>query len=175
LTCRQPGRDITKLARWLRCLFSLSLEHDEKVSLKCIEQVTHIAATQQSVSSPFPCSSDIILKSIQTFCPIITISDLDTPPPSSDPSKAGDAADSADDCIKELECYPKTELEWLASTVFNRAIDYYLQENDDATKRWADQAFIVAQWIDDGGATRDNLMARFANLKLGEQSAEQAG
>jgi hypothetical protein len=43
-----------------------------------------------------------------------------------------------------------------------------MQEDDVNTKKWADQAFIVAQWIDDNGATRDNLMARFASLKLGE-------
>ena len=52
LTCRQPtGRDITKLARWLRCMFSLSLEYDEEVSIKCIQQVTHLAAKQKNVSS----------------------------------------------------------------------------------------------------------------------------
>lgn len=93
---------------------------------------------------------------------------MDTPPPSSGPAEHQDTADPADDCNKETECYPRTELEWLASTVFNRAVDYYLQENDDATKKWADQAFIVAQWIDDNGATRDNLMARFAHLKMSE-------
>ena len=79
-----------------------------------------------------------------------------------------DAADPADDYIKELERYPKTELEWLACTLFNRAVDYYLQENDDATRKWADQAFLVAQCIDDGGATRNNLMSRFARLEFGE-------
>lgn len=40
---------MTKLSRWLRCLFSLSLNHDEKTSLKCIEQATHLAATKQGV------------------------------------------------------------------------------------------------------------------------------
>jgi hypothetical protein len=53
LTCRQSDGDITKLSRWLRCLFKLSLEHDESISLKCIEQATHIAAKKQGVSAPF--------------------------------------------------------------------------------------------------------------------------
>ncbi|KAI5375420.1 hypothetical protein J4E82_005842 [Alternaria postmessia] len=151
LTCRQPNRDITKLARWLRCLFNISLEHDEKASLKCIEQVTHMAAKQQN-----------------TVHSITAKVGLHTPSLSSDPAKNADAADPADDYIKELERYPKTELEWLACTLFNRAVDYYLQENDDATRKWADQAFLVAQCIDDGGATRNNLMSRFARLEFGE-------
>jgi hypothetical protein len=70
---------------------------------------------------------------------------------------------------KETERYPKTELEWLATTAFNRAIDYYVQENDEKAKRWAEKAFVVAQWIDDVGATRDFLMKRFSVLKFSEE------
>ncbi|KAI4944815.1 hypothetical protein J4E91_008503 [Alternaria rosae] len=163
LTCRQPaGRDITKLARWLRCMFSLSLEYDEEVSIKCIQQVTHLAAKQKN-----------------TLHPTIATAGLDTPPPSSDFATNENAADLTDECIKEIDCYPQTELEWLASTTFNRAVDFYLSEDDVKTRKWAEQAFIVAQWIDDKGAMRDFLMDRFANLKFGdgEESAavQQAG
>lgn len=70
---------------------------------------------------------------------------------------------------KETERYPKTELEWLATTAFNRAIDYYVQENDEKAKRWAEKAFVVAQWIDDAGATRGFLMKRFSILKFNEE------
>jgi hypothetical protein len=175
LTCRQAaGRDIAKLARWLRCMFSLSLEYDEEVSIKCLGQVTHLAAKQQNVSSPYFCIR-ICFKSSQTIHPITAMSGLDTPPLSSDTAKNKDAAPLADDCIKETDCYPRTELEWLASTTFNHAVDYYLQEDDVKTKKWADQAFIVAQWIDDKGAMRDFLMERFAKLRFGEKSAEGAG
>jgi hypothetical protein len=89
-------------------------------------------------------------KSVQTVHSITAKVGLHTPPLSSDPAKNADAADPADDYIKELERYPKTELEWLACTLFNRAVDYYLQENED------------------GGATRNNLMSRFARLEFGE-------
>ncbi|KAI4675119.1 uncharacterized protein J4E88_008023 [Alternaria novae-zelandiae] len=147
----QKSRDITKLARWLRCMFSLSLEYDEEVSIKCIQQVTHLAAKQRN-----------------TLHPTIATAGLDTPPPSSDFATNDDTADLADECIKEIDCYPKSELEWLASTAFNRAVDFYLSEDDVKTKKWADQAFIVAQWIDDNGAMRDFLMDRFANLKFGD-------
>jgi hypothetical protein len=94
---------------------------------------------------------------------------LDTPPPSSDPEAVQMDTNLADDDIKELERYPKTELEWLATTTFNRAVDYYLQEEDDKAKKWADKAFVVAQWIEDDGATRDFLMGKYSNLKFSEQ------
>jgi hypothetical protein len=60
LTSRQTGTDLTKLSRWLRCLFNLSLTYDESTSLKCIEQVVKIATKQQGVSS--------IFYSSQTYC-----------------------------------------------------------------------------------------------------------
>ena len=168
LTSRQPGSDIIKLSRWLRCLFNISLDIDESVSLKCIDEVTHVAAKKQVVSFRFPNSSDLSLSPLQTFCPI-TMPGLDTPPPSSDPSAGQHVTDSADYNTKESERYPKTELEWLATTTFNRAVDYYLQEDDDKAKKWADKAFVVAQWIEDDGATRDFLMGKYSNLKFSEQ------
>ncbi|KAI4712219.1 hypothetical protein J4E89_002485 [Alternaria sp. Ai002NY15] len=103
-----------------------------------------------------------------TLHPTIATAGLDTPPPSSDFVTNDDTADLADECIKEIDCYPKTELEWLASTAFNRAVDFYLSEDDVKTRKWAEQAFIVAQWVDDNGAMRDFLMDRFANLKFGD-------
>ncbi|EUC48226.1 hypothetical protein COCMIDRAFT_87783 [Bipolaris oryzae ATCC 44560] len=142
LVSRQPGSDMPRLSRWLRCLFSLSLPFDDESSLRYIDQVTHIAATKQSVR-----------RDTSTFR---SCRDEDT-------------VDLADKMIKETECYPKTELEWLATTAFNRAIDYYVQENDEKAKKWAEKAFVVAQWIDDAGATRDFLMKRFSILKFSEE------
>lgn len=40
---------MTQLSRWIRCLFNLSLELDDEVCFKCIEQVTYIAAKEQGV------------------------------------------------------------------------------------------------------------------------------
>jgi hypothetical protein len=97
------------------------------------------------------------------------LSGMNTPPPSSDTAIHQGDADSADDNTKEVECYPKTELEWLATTTFNRAVDYYLQEDDEKAKKWAEQAFVVAQWMEDEGVMRDFLMGKYSNLKLGEQ------
>ncbi|OAK98096.1 SPO22-domain-containing protein [Phaeosphaeriaceae sp. SRC1lsM3a] len=66
----------------------------------------------------------------------------------------------------EFNRYPPTELEWLATTAFNHAVDYYLQENDTLCKKWAEQAFMLAQWLEDNGSLRDLLMEKYASLKL---------
>jgi hypothetical protein len=91
-----------------------------------------------------PSSARTVLSPVQTFRPI-TVSGLDTLPPSSDTVEDQDNADSADDDTKEPERYPKTELEWLATTIFNRAVDYYLQEDDDKAKKWAEKVSLAVQ------------------------------
>lgn len=50
LTWRQTEKDITKLARWIRCLFNLALTHDDNISLSCIEKASEIAAANHGVS-----------------------------------------------------------------------------------------------------------------------------
>ncbi|KAH8730487.1 meiosis protein SPO22/ZIP4 like-domain-containing protein [Phaeosphaeriaceae sp. PMI808] len=66
----------------------------------------------------------------------------------------------------DVNRYPPTELEWLATTTFNHAVDCFLQDNDEKCKQWAENAFILAQWLEDGGALRDVLMEKYASLKL---------
>lgn len=97
---------------------------------------------------------------------VATIALPDTPPPSSDPLKGEEEDVATDDDIKESERYPQTELEWLATTAFNRGVDYYLQNDDRKCRVWADQSFVVAQQMDDKGVLRDALMKNFATLKL---------
>lgn len=48
---RQPGTDITKIARWLRCLFNLTLPYDENISFKCTEQAINLATKYSGVCS----------------------------------------------------------------------------------------------------------------------------
>ena len=113
--------------------------------------------------------SQHIIKPIQTFHPVATIPGLETLSLSSDLPTGEEHVSSTDGDTKELESYPKTELEWLATTIFNRAIDFYLQEVDDSAREWAEKAFVLAQWIDDGGVMRDFLMGRFSKLKFSEE------
>ncbi|KAF2848838.1 SPO22-domain-containing protein [Plenodomus tracheiphilus IPT5] len=149
LTCRQRDSDMTKLSRWIRCLFSLSLDHDETISIRCIQQVTQMAATRQGILHR------------RTANPVLT-----TPPPSSSPVTVTDDLESADDDFKESDRYPKIELAWLATTTYNRAVDYYVQENDVKAKEWAEKSFMIAQWLEDDGALRDLLMGKFSMLKF---------
>jgi hypothetical protein len=162
LTARQSGTDMTKLARWLRCLFNLALTSGEHVSFLCTEQAVTLATAHHKVSplSVSPNQPRAILKPRQG----ISVA-MPTPPPFSDPIKHDDDI-SADDSCKTADRYPPTELEWLATSAFNHGVDYYLQENDEGCKKWAHQAFILAQWLEDGGALRDLLMEKYASLKL---------
>jgi hypothetical protein len=73
---------------------------------------------------------------------------------------------STNQTLQQTDRYPPVELEWLATTAFNHAVDYYLQDNDELCKRWAEQAFTIAQWLEDGGRLRDLLMEKYASLKL---------
>lgn len=51
LTSRQNGNNVVRLSRWLRCLFNLTLTYNEDISLKCLDQVTQIAAKKEGVRS----------------------------------------------------------------------------------------------------------------------------
>jgi hypothetical protein len=109
----------------------------------------------------------IMSKHIQRTHPATTpITIMAIPPPSS-LIKIEDDVDSADEePLKQRDHYPKTELEWMATSAFNRAIDYYVGDNDANCKLWAEKAITVAQWLEDGGQLRDTLMEKFAALQL---------
>ena len=70
---------------------------------------------------------------------------LNTPAPSPDYILYARGIEDADDDFKEVDHYPKTELEWLATIAFNYAVDYFLQENDSKCKDWAGKALLLAQ------------------------------
>ncbi|KAF3008729.1 hypothetical protein E8E13_009809 [Curvularia kusanoi] len=149
LTSKQNGSDVAKLSRWLRCLFNLTLSLDESISLKCLDQVTQIAAKKHGyprrAGSPLP--------------------SLATPPPSS-PLKLGQGTTSANLESKQSDCYPATELEWMATSAFNRAVDYFVSDDDAKCKLWAEKAMTVAQWLEDDGQLRDLLMGKFSALQF---------
>lgn len=61
--------------------------------------------------------------------------------------------------------YPQEELEWLATTAFNRAIDFYLASDDVSSKRWCGKALDLAQLMSDNGSLHSVLQEKFACLK----------
>ncbi|KAF2258604.1 SPO22-domain-containing protein [Lojkania enalia] len=141
LTWHQSNNDISKLSRWVRCLFRLALGFDETISLRCLDQASQVAAARQGVSL-----ADVLASIPSTL------------PPSSSPSK------SADFGVKGSDPYPAFELEYLATTSFNHAVDYYLANDVARCKAWAEKAFAVAQWADDRGQLRGLLMKKYSDL-----------
>jgi hypothetical protein len=92
-----------------------------------------------------------------------------TPPLSSSPITVDDMEKYfADDEEKERNHYPITELEWLSTTAFNHAVDYYIQENDTKCKEWAEKALALAGWAEDEGQLRGVLLDKYKGLAWSE-------
>lgn len=70
----------------------------------------------------------------------------------------------ADEHVKDANHYPPTELEWLATTAFNHAVDHYVQEKDDRCKLWAEKALQLAEWAEKGSGLRSALMQKYSGL-----------
>ncbi|CAI6268821.1 unnamed protein product [Periconia digitata] len=139
-TTRQNGNDVDKIARWIRCLFQLALPFDENVSLRCVEQATTFAASRKDNNDIRPDSASSL-----------TVADLEIL-----------FADEMDQGPRQT-CYPATELEWLATTTFNHAVDYFVQENDAKCKEWAEKALALAAWAQ-GEGLRHVLMDKYSQL-----------
>lgn len=60
--------------------------------------------------------------------------------------------------------YPAEELEWLATTIFNRAIDFYCSSQDAECRRWAEQALVLGRLCNDGGLLHGVLQDKFQSL-----------
>lgn len=56
--------------------------------------------------------------------------------------------------------YPETELQWLASTAFNKAIDLLSAGKIDDSKNWIEAALELARYAADNGALHANLTER---------------
>lgn len=62
--------------------------------------------------------------------------------------------------------YPDDELEYLATTTFNKAIDYYCLEDDESCRRWAAKACEVAGFMGDGGRLGVLMQERLLGLNF---------
>jgi hypothetical protein len=56
------------------------------------------------------------------------------------------------------------ELEWLATTSFNRAVDYYCSSDDAKTKLWAEKALTLADTVEDKGTLLHLLREKYSGL-----------
>ena len=62
-------------------------------------------------------------------------------------------------------CYPPEELEWLATTTFNRAVDAFVASDRAACGRLVEQAVELARHRDDGGRLSGFLLEKSALLR----------
>ncbi|KAL8721519.1 MAG: hypothetical protein Q9225_001818 [Loekoesia sp. 1 TL-2023] len=67
-------------------------------------------------------------------------------------------------CIQKPAHYPAEELEWIATTTFNRAVDFYCASQDDACRRWAEKAISLAALGDDEGQLHQLLQNKYLGL-----------
>lgn len=74
---------------------------------------------------------------------------------------------------KESEIpYPDDELEYLSTTAFNKAVDYYCIEDDENCQSWANSAVEISGFINDGGSLRGLLQERLVGLRFDRGSEE---
>lgn len=59
------------------------------------------------------------------------------------------------------DIYPSSELQWLATTSFNHAIDFLVEEeNEQEAIRWMDGALALAKWSQDSGSLHAVLTSK---------------
>ncbi|BCS26477.1 uncharacterized protein APUU_51188S [Aspergillus puulaauensis] len=77
------------------------------------------------------------------------------------------ARDSPNSTRSTSTPYPKDELQWLATTAFNRAVEFFLVSADEECRRWAGKAIALADSIsgDDGGELGRLLRRNLARLQ----------
>lgn len=70
----------------------------------------------------------------------------------------------AEDCATTDTPYPAEELEWICTTAFNRAVDFYCASDDRNCQYWAAKAISIAHSCPDGGVLEALLQERFLGL-----------
>lgn len=68
----------------------------------------------------------------------------------------------------ELERYPTDELEWLATTSFNHAIDLYCAGDEAGCRQWAERALNLAIVNEDEGHLHGTLQQKWLLLNVAE-------
>ncbi|KAL8874514.1 MAG: hypothetical protein Q9174_000152 [Haloplaca sp. 1 TL-2023] len=62
------------------------------------------------------------------------------------------------------DAYPAEELEWIVTSTFNRAVDFYCALQDDMCRKWAEQAITLAELVEDDGHLHQLLQNKFMGL-----------
>jgi len=138
------GYGVVQASRWIRCIVQLIIDAPDREArspnMKLVEEVVEQA---------------IVLASAGNL-------------QAQERKEYGNGAEQAD---AELgAAYPAEELEWLATTLFNLAVDYYVGEKEEQGAKWARKAVELAHiratsWdADDGGLLVSVLRGKMAEL-----------
>ncbi|KAL1632490.1 sporulation-specific protein 22 [Neofusicoccum ribis] len=128
----EKGADVVHLARWIRCLFQLSLDggagaaavDQDAIPLQCVEQASDVI-TSVGIASVISSSTS-----------------------------SGRRASSGDAAPVGANAYPQNEADWLASTAFNRGVDFFCAGDDARCQRWVERALQLAKAAERGGGVR---------------------
>ena len=64
------------------------------------------------------------------------------------------------------QSWPGEEVEWLATTAYNHALDCYGALLDDKAREWASKAVALAHYCNDGGTLTGMMHAKLAEMNL---------
>lgn len=121
-----PEYDTTEASRWIRCVVEMIAQ-----AIK--------AANQHSDDSDSPVTRETCLSLLRAVLDQAFI--LAQSSYASLPGPLSELSDAS------VAVYPTIELEFLATTVFNLAVDFYIQGMDDLAKEWARVAVDVARLL----------------------------
>ena len=139
--------DVTQASRWIRCIAQLVLDK------------TPASDLEKSTTSPQITSRITLLFSIIDQAIILARS-----------SRGRQNSATSDEDHDNTHIYPAEEIEWLATTLFNRAIDLYVAGRQEETRRWAGKAIECADVLavegrsGDGGQLSRMIRSRMDGL-----------
>lgn len=134
MTWQHNNGGTDKLSRWIRCLFSLALP-ETHIAVQLLDQAVAIAEDAKKV-----CES------------------------TSSRRNSDDLTRCLSWLLQKSMPYPPEELEWLATTAFNRAIDFYCTSQDQPCRLWAEKALALSNICEDGGALHEVLQQKYQGL-----------
>ena len=132
--------DIVQASRWIRCIVQLVID-GRNMSGRSIGGSTEVV---NSVQTTLQIVQEVVDQAI-----VLAVDAKRQPKqdgqqrqpiePDSDVEMQDTDANAA-----ILSSYPAEELEWLATTLFNLAVDLFIYENEDGAKQWSRKAVEVA-------------------------------
>ena len=167
--CATPSYDVSRASRWIRCIVQLvidghatSKKHKAGSTEKADNQESTLKLVEEVVDQAVILTSDArrLLKQHQK-------------PQSSAVEQSNNVQMQDTEVETGPEAsYPAEELEWLSTTLFNLAVDFFVAENEEEAKRWSSKAVELADVLaantdGDGGMLAKVLRGKVEELGLG--------